>query len=218
LHCGYLQQLPIAVEYRRHYVDMLRENGATEIRPPLIELQPVFFKLSAYRGVLDGSDSGLQRDWMNLAGQFMFQSAMEQLFIYKTQDPEVLKEAFSWTWKADKNGDERLAQQGGEELVEWEHIRTCWAAAVSASRSLVRSQTNVLQLNPQSAGTTLSRHLLGVAKQYPLHLFEAQLMAFIDRLHRSLSSPLLSQIDDGEVDGMSSDQFKELIRRAQVVC
>jgi len=130
LHRGYLQQLPIGVEYRRHYLEILRENGATEIRPALIDLQPIFFKLSAYRGVLDG-DSNLRRDWMNLAGQFMLQSATEQMLIYKTRDPEVLKEAFSWTWKTDKNADDMLAEQSEEEMAEWEHVRNCWAAAVS---------------------------------------------------------------------------------------
>jgi hypothetical protein len=128
-HRGYLQQLPIGVEYRRHYVEILRENGATEIRPPLIELQSLFFKLSTYRGVLR-NDSGLKTDWMNLAGQFMLQSAIEQLLIYNTKDPEVLKEAFSWSWKEDKNVDEMLADQGEKEIAEWEHIRNCWAAAV----------------------------------------------------------------------------------------
>jgi hypothetical protein len=118
------------VEYRRHYAEILRENGATEIRPTLIELQPIFFKLSAYRGVLDGGDSSLRRDWMNLAGQFMLQSAMEQMLIYKTRDPEVLKEAFSWTWKADRNADDMLDDQSEEEIAEWEHVRNCWAAAV----------------------------------------------------------------------------------------
>ena len=83
---------------------------------------------------------------------------------------------------------------------------------------LFRSKANSPQLNPQSGSTTLSRHLLSLAKQYPLHEFEAQLMAFINRLNHALSPPLLSQIDDGSVDGMSGDQFKELMRRAQVVC
>jgi hypothetical protein len=129
LHRGYLQQLPIGVEYRRHYVEILRENGATEIRPPLIELQSIFFKLSAYRGVL-GSDSSLRRDWMTLAGQFMLQSAIEQLLIYSTKDAEVLQDAFSWTWKADRNAEQILADQGEEEMAQWEHIRNCWAAAV----------------------------------------------------------------------------------------
>jgi hypothetical protein len=131
LHRGYQQQLPIGVEYRRHYVEVLRENGATEIRPPLIELQTIFFKLSAYRGVLESSDLSLRRDWMNLAGQFMLQSAIEQLLVYKAQDLEVLRDVFSWTWKADKNADEIHVVQGEEEMAEWEHIRNCWAAAVS---------------------------------------------------------------------------------------
>jgi hypothetical protein len=136
LHRSYLQQLPIGVEYRRHYVEMLRENGSMEVRPALIDLQPLFFKLTAYQGALEAGDSCLKRDWMNLAGQFMLQSAVEQLLIYKTRDPEVLKEAFSWTWKADKNADE-LDAQSEEEVAEWEHVRACWAAAVSRLLILV---------------------------------------------------------------------------------
>jgi hypothetical protein len=43
-------------------------------------------------------------------------------------------------------------------------------------------------------------------------------MGFITRLNGALPTPLLSQIDDGGVNGMSGDQFKDLMRRAQVVC
>jgi hypothetical protein len=88
----------------------------------------------------------------------------------------------------------------------------------TSSVILAQSETHSPQLNPQSGSTTLSRHLLSLAKQYPLHEFESQLMGFINRLNHATSPPLLSQLDDGSVDGMSGDQFKELMRRAQVVC
>jgi hypothetical protein len=126
-----LSQLPIGVEYRASYIETLRQTGSTEIRPSLAELQPLFFKLSTYRSAMDANALSVRRDWMNLAGQFMFQTAIEQLLVRGTKDPEVLKEAFSWVWKEDRNVDEMFADQGEKEVAEWERVRNSWAALVS---------------------------------------------------------------------------------------
>ena len=127
-----LSQLPIGVEYRAHYVEMLRQTGSTEIRPSLAELQPLFFKLSTHRSAMDANALSIRRDWMNLAGQFMFQTAIEQLLVRGTKDQEVLREAFSWGWKEDRNIDEMFADQGEKEVAEWERIRSSWSGLVSA--------------------------------------------------------------------------------------
>jgi hypothetical protein len=97
-----------------------------------MELQPLFFKLSTYRNALDANASSLRRDWMNLAGQFMFQTALEQLLILGTKDADVIQEIFSWSWKEDKNVDEMFADQGEKETSEWENVRSSWAALVSS--------------------------------------------------------------------------------------
>lgn len=196
-----LSQLPIGVEYRAHYVEMLRQSGSTQMRPSLAELQPLFFKLSTYRSAMDANALSIRRDWMNLAGQFMFQTAIEQLLVCGTKDPEVLKDAFSWGWKEERIVDEMFADQGEKEVSEWERIRSSWAGL----------------LKPTSKSTPLAHHLLQVASTYPLHEFERCMMGFLATLHIRISPPVLTQLEDGQIDGLSVSQCQELIRRAQVV-
>ena len=81
---------------------------------------------------MDANALSIRRDWMNLAGQFMFQTAIEQLLVRGTKDQEVLREAFSWGWKEDRNIDEMFADQGEKEVAEWERIRSSWSGLVSA--------------------------------------------------------------------------------------
>jgi hypothetical protein len=117
---NHLTQLPASPEYRLHYLELLRRSGATEISPTLLSLQKLFFKLSAYRNQLTGTSSALKRDWMNLAGQFMLQCAIEEMLVNGTDDPEVLTRAFAWRWKGDNPSDE----------AEWERNKACWIGFV----------------------------------------------------------------------------------------
>jgi hypothetical protein len=138
-------QLPVGVEYRSHYVELLRQtNPSIEIEPALVRLLPLFCKLSAYRGgggaggaggaAMDGGNnsSGITKDWMNLAGQFMVQACLEMLLVHGSSDADLLREAFSWGWRAESSsGDELFARQNEHEISEWERIRTGWASVVS---------------------------------------------------------------------------------------
>jgi hypothetical protein len=212
-----ISQLPIGVEFRAHYIETLRKQGCSEISPSLMELQPLFFKLSTYRNALDANASNLRRDWMNLAGQFMFQTALEQLLILGTKDADVIQEIFSWSWKEDKNVDEMFADQGEKEKSEWENVRESWAALVGLLAHVFKLIAHIIQLKPSSKSTPLAHHLLQAAKLYPLHSFEQCMMGFLQTIHSHTSPPVLSQLEDGQVEGLSLDQSQELLRRAQVV-
>jgi hypothetical protein len=96
-----------------------------------MELQPLFFKLFSYRSALDSHSSSLKRDWMNLAGQFMFQTVIEQILVHGTKDTEALKEIFAWGWKEDRHVDEMFADSSPKDSSEWETIRSSWAGLVS---------------------------------------------------------------------------------------
>jgi hypothetical protein len=114
-------QLPASPEYRLHHLEVLRRSGASEIQPTLLSLQRLFFKLSAYRNQLTNSSPALKRDWMNLAGQFMLQCAIESILVHGTDEAEDLTQAFAWRWKGENTLDEQ----------EWEKDRAGWLNLVS---------------------------------------------------------------------------------------
>ncbi|KAF2665094.1 hypothetical protein BT63DRAFT_459714 [Microthyrium microscopicum] len=191
----FLAQLPVGVEFRAHHIETLRENGATEIDPPLLRLLSLFCKLSMYRGALDNSSPSLVRDWMNLAGQLMLQSCLELILVHGVTDAERLREAFSWSWKTDGCSDESSSQLR-REVSEWEHIRAGWAGVLS----------------PPSKSIPLAHHLLQVASTYSLATFERDFMTFLENLHDSGSAPHLSQLDSSHVQGLSGAQLRQLLR------
>jgi hypothetical protein len=130
----HLSQLPASPEYRLHYIESLRRNGSTEIQPALLSLQKQFFKLTAYRNQLITSSPLLKRDWMNLAGQFMLQCAMEEIMVQGTDEPEVLAQTFGWRWKGGSAADEE----------EWARNKAGWASLVSVHFYL---RYKVMELN-----------------------------------------------------------------------
>jgi hypothetical protein len=130
LHRSLRSQLPISIDYRAYQVDVLRKNGATGTSPSLLDLQPLFFKLCAARGILERNTAIIKKTWMHLAGQFMLQSCLEQLLVNGTAESGVLREAFSWGWGGEKN-DEMFDTQSEHEETEWEAVRASWARLVS---------------------------------------------------------------------------------------
>jgi hypothetical protein len=125
-----LAQLPLGIEYRAHHIQVLRDNGSTEVDPALAKLVPLLCKLSAYRGAMDSNSTSTVRDWMNCVGQLMLQAALEMLLVHGISEADVLREIFSWTWKADSNVDEMYPNQHEREVSEWDKIKAGWAGVV----------------------------------------------------------------------------------------
>jgi hypothetical protein len=220
LHRSLRSQLPISTDYRAYHVDVLRKNGATGISPSLLDLQPLFLKLSAARGILERNTTIIKKTWMHLAGQFMLQSCLEQLLVNGTAESGVLREAFSWGWEGEKSIDEMFETQSEDEETEWEEIRTSWARLVSGTQSdkdrFIPRLTINKQLTPTSRSTLLGRHLLSVAAEYPLHKFERDLLNFLEMLHQELAPPLMVQLENGVVEGLSLEETQQLMMRARM--
>jgi hypothetical protein len=134
-----LAQLPIGIEYRAHHIEVLRDNGSTHVDPPLARLLPLLCKLSAYRGAMDTNSTAIIRDWMNCVGQLMLQAAIEMLLVHGIAEADVLREIFSWSWKADSNVDEMHPHQHEREVSEWEKIKAGWAGLVSLQSNFLIS-------------------------------------------------------------------------------
>jgi hypothetical protein len=66
----------------------------------LADLVPMFVSLSAARGEMHGEyAANITRQWMELAGEFMLQAALEQCLVYGTSSSSKLREIFSWGWR-----------------------------------------------------------------------------------------------------------------------
>jgi hypothetical protein len=66
----------------------------------LADLVPMFIGLSAARAsLLDDEQVGVHEGWMELAGEFMLQAALEQCLEYSDCSGTKLREIFSWGWR-----------------------------------------------------------------------------------------------------------------------
>jgi hypothetical protein len=108
----------------------------------LADLVPMFVALSAARSELQGQDSAnITRQWMELAGEFMLQAALEQFLVHGNNSTSKLREIFSWGWRPSPEQviweDEPLANQmfcdesRQREVEGWASIRREYVRLVS---------------------------------------------------------------------------------------
>lgn len=99
----------------------------------LADLVPMFIGLSAARASLfEDEQVGVHEGWMELAGEFMLQAALEQCLEYNNCSGTKLREIFSWGWRPTPTKyweDEEAVNEmfcDGEvmqEIQSWSHVR-----------------------------------------------------------------------------------------------
>ena len=109
----------------------------------LADLVPMFIGLSALRAsLLDGDEVSVNEGWMDLAGEFMLQAALEQCLEYSDCSSTKLREIFSWGWRPTptKSWDDEEAvnemfcdDDEMEEIEGWADIRSKYISLVRVS-------------------------------------------------------------------------------------
>jgi hypothetical protein len=108
----------------------------------LADLVPMFVALSAARSELQGEGStNITRQWMELAGEFMLQAALEQYLVYGTHSTSKLREIFSWGWRPSPEQviwedaprvNHMFCEEGRQQEVEgWAEIRREYVGMVN---------------------------------------------------------------------------------------
>jgi hypothetical protein len=75
---------------------------------------------------------------------------------------------------------------------------------------------NAQQLNPAPRSTSLGRHLLEVAAQYPLFKFEKRVIQFLEACHDNIPRPIIVQAESGQIEGLTEDQTQALLDRTDM--
>jgi hypothetical protein len=127
----------------RHQSNKPRHNDAVV---SLADLVPMFIGLSASRANLFEDDKvSAHEGWMDLAGEFMLQAALEQCLEYSDCSSTKLREIFSWGWRPSptKSWEDEEAvnemfcdDEEMEEIESWTEIRAKYIALVSSKTQL----------------------------------------------------------------------------------
>ena len=134
----------------------------------LADLVPMFIGLSASRANLFEDDKvSAHEGWMDLAGEFMLQAALEQCLEYSDCSSTKLREIFSWGWRPTptKSWEDEEAvndmfcdDEAMDEIESWTKIRAKYIDLVSSSptvRSLSSTNDPVAQTkSPYRPGET----------------------------------------------------------------
>lgn len=118
----------------------------------LADLVPLFIGVSAARSNLFPEDAvGIHQGWMELAGEFMLQAALQVLLEHGDGSGAKIREILSWGWRANPTQtweDEESANQmfydeeEQQELQAWTETRHKYMKMVSFSSRSSNAPTN----------------------------------------------------------------------------
>ena len=196
---------------------------------PLELLLPSFLELSA--DVASRLGQSINEQWMRLAGEFMLQSAWESFANNcgdQEETPEPLRLTFAFAWDAwdpeelrKMFGIELLAdaaevlerQEKVSEMFEEADAEPGWQTIRSEYLSAFEVGAKDDSISPEFQSKRLFRKLKEISDDYPMHAFEVKIIDFLDGLLKLEQKPLLLQIEEGAIEGMSAEQFAEFKRK-----
>lgn len=195
----------------------------TEACVSLLDILPLFMQLSAAWTAL--SDSNLTASWMSLACEFMLHACLEQYLVCGADGSDAIDEAFAWGHKSEAtgvNGDgENKAQTHDEvnimfedeedeqaEVQGWADERSKWLRQLFACDSNGYCENR--EPDAMSAPDLLS-HLQMLARNHSIAKFHDTLLGFLAALGHSIPEPVLHQLENGQLEGMSKGETEKFL-------
>ncbi|KAF2433811.1 hypothetical protein EJ08DRAFT_694290 [Tothia fuscella] len=176
----------------------------------LADLVPMFVALSAARSELQDTDAAnITTQWMELAGEFMLQAALEQCLVYGTGSASKLREIFSWGWRPSPT------------QVAWDDERTvnhmfCEEGRAREVEGWAKIRREYVEMLTPPQGVPLLTHLQNLTAQLPLDRFEGELLNFVHALQEGQDVPVLVQLENGQVTGLTARETEALKQRIRM--
>lgn len=189
-------------------------------RVPLLDMLPDFLVLSARTALLLGQT--VSRQWMDLAASFMFQAALEH---YTTNAPSGLNEldiAFAWGWvKGGSSLQERYDDEvSSDDAIAASDIIEINDAFCSPDGDAQIDGWQATRLEYKARFLAIGQkpwdeHVDDLARRFTPHHFEQRLLDYLDSLFIQIQTrPILVQMEEGQVEGLSRSETNDLRRRA----
>ncbi|EMD00022.1 hypothetical protein BAUCODRAFT_361042 [Baudoinia panamericana UAMH 10762] len=226
-----LHSLGIAAE-DEHYEDAF--YGTADC-VALLDLLPLFMQVSAAR--LAMMAVSVTEVWMQIAAAFMLQACLEQYLVIGAQGTDAIDEAYAWGFRdLDSSApSESKATEGDAEawIDEVNDMFTDPVYEIEVKPWAAIKQVHLGQLFPprgpevevpstdrneidasmgEHRAPNLTSHLESVAAQHPIAAFEESMLNYLEALSQSVPQPVLAQLDNGRLDGMSARETREFIR------
>ena len=179
----------------------------------LLDVLPIFMQVSAARNAMNGSN--LTERWMQLAAEFMLQACLEQYLVFGVQGLDAVDEAFAWGYNESADDD----RDSGQDVRAIAKTKTTdinemfededYAVEVEGWSEIKMSYLgDLLQLEGEGE---IIAHLETMAAKYPIAIFESTLLQFLEALSKSITEPVLVQLEKGKLDGMTEQQTQHFL-------
>lgn len=138
--------------------------------------------------------------WGEYASEFMLQASLEQFHIYGNTKAALVDEAFAW---------DRVGLLGAS----FEEKRKTEVHNTRREDQKARYKAALLPDDKLS----WNWHLREVAKRFPLLRFEDAILDLLELLLNLLHKPILMQLEEGRLEGLSEPETTEFKRRVGFV-
>lgn len=181
----------------------------------LLGLLPSFMSVSAaIASFFDGNN--ITDVWMHQATEWMLQAVLEQYLVFGQQGLDAIDEAFAWGYKPwqDSLGVEEEGHVDDEvnlmfsDDTEAKEVEGWSAVRVQYLEELFPDEAEL----PNAEGGRLQRHLESVAARFPIVDFEKKIVDFLHALSVTIAKPVLVQLEEGQLDGMSEEETAAFIK------
>lgn len=201
-------------------VSHTRQISASKIS--WFDMMPDFLVLSAR--ISASLDQKVSRQWMDLAALFMFHAALEQ-YVHKMNEALDLSEldaAFAWGWVDDdpRPLTERNGVLNGVESSDDEDLNEINEIFRSADQDAEIEGWQAIRLRYKARFLAIGNkrweeHLDELTKEFPVRRFGTTLLEYLDNLFAQIQKrPVLVQLEDGELHGLSKSKTANLLQRA----
>lgn len=182
----------------------------------LLDLLPLFVELSAVSSSIHGSS--LTARWMHLACEFMLQACLEQYLVCGATDADALNEAFAWGYADETGGAKTGRVPEINELFEDDEYAQEVDGWSALKAEYVQELVGDGAPSPESATgeSNVCGHLERVSAQHPKDEFEASVLKFLEALSASIAQPVLVQLEEGQLEGMSQEETREFLKECGV--
>lgn len=187
---------------------------------------PFFLTLSAR--IFGFIKQTIGETWVELAAQFMLQAALEAYLTPSLADDKnnQVAQAFAWGWIPPERWerDYGWTDQSGADLELMANKIFADEDSRLAGENQLWQETRLKYLSffdiskQQQHGEPLSHQqlktLLGsLARENPVEALEVKMMDVLEQMWSLCRKPVLIQIEEGHLDGLSSDEFDDFKER-----
>jgi hypothetical protein len=188
----------------------------------LHNISPLFFTISAK--IAGFINQGISEQWAELAAEFLLQAALESCRTSESSRSSMntLAIAFAWGWIPSAYWDD--AKSDDEAGIETEKLINTMFAVENGDvikeneiwertrRKYISNFSRSLPKEPGVDGQS-NRWLTEIVTQHPMPEFEKKVVAFSKAMWEFCRKPLLVQIEEGGMEGMTSQEFDDLKKR-----